>query len=195
MEEIPSPAPTPFWNDCSWYRQLWLERDYKALLERISKSSVIAGAGCIGSVYSRLYEGAAYKALGDLDRAGRAYEKARAELENAMSEHPGNPDIGLALAEAYAGLGQRDDAIRQGMQAVAAVPISMDALHGADLRWNLAHIYLMVGEHDTALDLIEDLLSIPSQVSVQWLRVDPTWDPVRDHPRFQQLLVKHREVG
>ncbi|MGB6369287.1 MAG: tetratricopeptide repeat protein, partial [Thermoanaerobaculia bacterium] len=194
LERIP-PPPDPLWYECSWYRQLWLERDYKALLERISTSSVIAGAGCIGSVYSRLYEGAVYKALGDLDRAGTAYEKARAELEDAITEHPGNPDVGLALAEAYAGLGQKDDAIREGMQAVAAVPLSMDALHGADLRWSLTHVYLMVGEHDTALDLIEDLLSIPSQVSVPWLQVDPTWDPVRDHPRFQQLLVKHREAG
>ena len=196
LEEIGSPAAEVApWNDCFWYRQLWLERDYRALLERISKSSEIAGAGCTGSVYSRLYEGAAYTALGEEDRARRAYEKAREELEKAVTENPDDPVRGLALAEAYAGLGRNKDAIRVARRAVAVMPLSRDAVMGANLQRNLAHIYLMVGEPETAIDLIDELLSIPSEVSVQWLQVDPTWDPVRDHPRFQQLLEKYREVG
>ena len=46
-----------------------------------------------------------------------------------------------------------------------------------------------------ALDLIEELLSIPCQLSVGLLRLDPVWDPLRDNPRFQALLEKYDTNG
>ena len=55
----------------------------------------------------------------------------------------------------------------------------------------LAKIYTRVGETDKALDLIDELLSIPCDLSVGLLRLDPVWDPLRDHPRFQALLEKY----
>jgi hypothetical protein len=49
----------------------------------------------------------------------------------------------------------------------------------------------LVGEYDAALDEIEYLLSIPSWFSVPLLRLDPRWDPLRDHPRYKDLLRRH----
>jgi hypothetical protein len=46
----------------------------------------------------------------------------------------------------------------------------------------------MVGEHDGAIDQIEYLLSVPGEMSIPLLRLDPAWDPLRDHPRFQKLV-------
>jgi hypothetical protein len=40
--------------------------------------------------------------------------------------------------------------------------------------------------------VIERLLEKPSFLSVHTLRLDPRWDPIRDHPRFKALLAKHR---
>lgn len=54
----------------------------------------------------------------------------------------------------------------------------------------MAEIYAIFGEYDAAIDQIELLLSIPSVMSVQWLQVDPIWDPLRDHPRFQKLIAE-----
>ncbi len=59
---------------------------------------------------------------------------------------------------------------------------------GPEMTANLAVIYVMVGEQNAALDQIEYLLSIPSILSVPLLRIDPQWDPLRNHPRFQKLL-------
>jgi TolB-like protein/Tfp pilus assembly protein PilF len=56
---------------------------------------------------------------------------------------------------------------------------------------DLAFIYVLVGEYDAALDAIEHLLSIPSRFSVPLLRLDPRWDPLRDHARYKALLRRH----
>ena len=55
----------------------------------------------------------------------------------------------------------------------------------------LAEIYIMVGEYDRAIERIEYLLSIPSLMSRPLLEVDPLYDPLRYHPRFQALLEKY----
>jgi hypothetical protein len=42
-----------------------------------------------------------------------------------------------------------------------------------------------------ALDQLEQLLTIPGGKSTKVLRLEPQWDPLRDHPRFQRLLEEY----
>jgi hypothetical protein len=59
---------------------------------------------------------------------------------------------------------------------------------------NLAIVYTMLGEFDAALNQIDYLLSNGAGVSlltVPMLRIDPTWDALRNHPRFQKILETH----
>jgi hypothetical protein len=60
---------------------------------------------------------------------------------------------------------------------------------------NLARIYTVVGEYEEAIDRLEYLLSVPGGgdfiwdfISVAQLRLDPQWNPLRDHKKFQRLL-------
>jgi len=46
----------------------------------------------------------------------------------------------------------------------------------------------MVGEFDAAIDQIKYLLSIPGEMSIPLLELDPTWDSLRAHPRFKKLF-------
>ena len=73
-------------------------------------------------------------------------------------------------------------AVRAGEHAAGLVPISKDALEGAAYAVGLARIYARVGEADRALDLLEELLSIPSWVSVPFLRLNPVWGPPARSP-------------
>jgi hypothetical protein len=70
-------------------------------------------------------------------------------------------------------------------------PVEKEAYIGPWLVENLALIYTRVGEVELAIDELDYLLSIPSKFSVSVLRLDPRWDPLRDHPRFQELLEKY----
>lgn len=85
-----------------------------------------------------------------------------------------------------------DEALKEGKLAVELNPVSEDALFGPTRIEELAHIYVIVEEYDLAIDKLEHLLSIPSYISVPWLKLDPKWDPLRRHPKFQRLLEKYQ---
>lgn len=52
----------------------------------------------------------------------------------------------------------------------------------------LARIYIMTGEPEQAISQLETILKIPYLLLPAWLRVDPTFDPLRTHPRFRRLV-------
>ena len=63
---------------------------------------------------------------------------------------------------------------------------------GPKTEQNLASIYAVVGRADDALDLIEKLLGMAydDSLTLTDLRLDPVWDPIRDHERFRALVAE-----
>lgn len=83
----------------------------------------------------------------------------------------------------------KEEAPREGRRAVELLPETEDAVDGPTFQISLARIYLMVGEPDQAIALLEHLVSIPSGLSAHELRIDPTRDSVRRDRRFQKLVA------
>jgi tetratricopeptide (TPR) repeat protein len=124
---------------------------------------------------------------------GRAYyDSARVMLETASKNRLSDGRYHSLLGIAYAGLGRYEDAIRLAEEAVEMSPVDKDALYGPYWVANLAEVHLMAGNHDEAIDQLERLLSLPAVESIPLLQVDPIWDPLRDHPRFQALVAKYQ---
>ena len=115
-----------------------------------------------------------------------------AEMRVAYSERrkPTGPEA-ILLGMAYAYLGRKAEAIRVAESAVAREREAGNLRRHARFTWVLAEIYATTGEYDAAIDRLEYLLSIPYPMTVSVLRLDPLWDPLRDHPRFQALLAKY----
>jgi serine/threonine protein kinase/tetratricopeptide (TPR) repeat protein len=118
---------------------------------------------------------------------------ARMALEKRMSEHPEDPRFHTDLGKVYAFLGRKEEAIREGNQAVKLLPVSKDAFAGPGYVLDLTQILIFVGEYEEAIDKLEYLMSIPAgqDISVNTLRFSPDFDPLHDHPRFKRLIEKY----
>ena len=73
----------------------------------------------------------AYRLMGEPELAHASYDSARAILEKELDAHPDDHRIHSALGIAYAGLGRKEEAIREGKRGVELYPVSKDALHRA----------------------------------------------------------------
>ena len=98
-------------------------------------------------------------------------------------------DLQAIARLALASLGRKAEAIGEGRRAVEALPVERDGFLGPYVQLQLVRIYLLSGEPDRALDQLEPLLRIPFYLSPGWLRLDPAFEPVRTHPRFERLLA------
>ena len=88
-----------------------------------------------------------------------------------------------------AGLGRKEEAIREARRAVDLKPIAKDSVTGAGLVTNLALVYAWTGERDRALEQLEIIATIPAGPSYGDLRFNPCWDDLRVDKRFEKIIA------
>jgi len=129
-----------------------------------------------------------YALVNDAKRLRQNSEDAEKALAKQIAQTPDDGQLQVLRGLALAYLGRHDEAIREGERGLVLLPISRDAYTGAYLQHQLVRIYMILGEKEKALDLLEALLKVPYYVSPGWLEVDPNFIPLRGHPRFEKLL-------
>ena len=159
-------------------------REALAWLERFEAQSLHG----LEVIYPKsLLSGLAHDALGNSAQARTEYEAALPQLEAEVEKNPERARQHGFLARAYAGLGRKEDALREAKRAVELLPISKDAFVGAQVEVDRAEVEARVGETDAAIEHIQHLLSVPSLLSPAVLRIEPRWAPLRNDPRFRKL--------
>jgi len=126
---------------------------------------------------------------GEIGPARAAFLEAQQALEGLLGKPRAQADAQSYLALVYAGLRQKEAALESGLRATENLPASRDVIVGGSYLTQLAMAEAQVGEKESALNHIEQLLAIPAghALSRASLRVDPVWDPLRNDPRFQKL--------
>ena len=157
------------------------------------RDDLVAGfPGALCSKYTVI--GVARQAVHDDAGAHAALVKAKGFAEARLKQSPDDAAAHAQLAETLAWLGEKDAAVAEGKRAMELLPESKDAFEGPEITLSLATVYAIVGDNTRAIELLDGLLQRPSTVTVQVLKLNPIWDPLRNDPRFQALLQKYAKA-
>src|SRR6059058_4411787 len=135
------------------------------------------------------WDGVIARCQGDLAKARVAFTAARKEVEKTVEEQPDFAAGFSLLGMIDAGLERKEEALREGRRGCELLPISKDAIDGADLAINLAQIYAWTGEKDRAIEQIAAVERVPNTLSYGLLKLHPYWDSLRGDPRFEKIVA------
>ena len=138
------------------------------------------------------FEALAARMLGDTSKADSAFGAARVQAASAViADATSARKLGL-LAMIDAGLGHRQEAVREARRAYdLSSNVAIDAPVAA---CNLAVVYAWTGQSDLALAVLEEWITRPAganepdQPTYGDFRLNPVWDPLRNDPRFEKLV-------
>src|SRR5437773_3585230 len=125
----------------------------------------------------------------DETKARAAFAAARTKQEKLVQEQPNYGPVLCVLGLIDAGLGRKEEALREGRRAVDLLPVTKDSINGAHMIEYYAMIAAWVGEKDLACEQLAKVVQMPGTISYGQLKLLPFWDPLRGDPRFDKIVA------
>jgi TolB-like protein/Tfp pilus assembly protein PilF/predicted Ser/Thr protein kinase len=138
---------------------------------------------------SRFMEGLVGRMEKDDAKARAAFTVARAEQEKLVRANPDDPGALAVLGLIDAGMGRKEEALREGRRAVELLPVEKDSINGAVMIACLATIAAWIGDKDLACQEIVASIHYSSYLSYGQLKLMPWWDPLRGDPCFEKIVA------
>jgi eukaryotic-like serine/threonine-protein kinase len=134
--------------------------------------------------------GGTWKLLGDMAKAHAYADTARMAFAAQSKAFPEAAQIHELLGRALALGGWKQEAVQEAELSLRLRETELDWSTGPYVRFQVARILIQSGELDKALDLIEPLLKSPgSDVTPAYMRIDPSFAPLKGNPRFEKLVA------
>jgi tetratricopeptide (TPR) repeat protein len=115
-------------------------------------------------------------------------DSAIIDLKEKVKKFPDDDRFYASLGWCHAIIGDYKEAIACGKKAVELKPVKLDALQGTNREVDMMDIYILTENYDLALDKMEHLLSVPSDIHTGQIVIDPFYDKLRDLPRFKEII-------
>jgi tetratricopeptide (TPR) repeat protein len=132
-----------------------------------------------------------WKLLGDLNRAHAYADTARMAFLDHLRQFPDEAQQHELLGRALALGGWKKEAVQEAELSLRMRETSLDASTGPYVKFQVARILIQSGEPEKALDLIEPLLRTNgSDLTPAYMRIDPSFLPLKGNPRFEAILAK-----
>ena len=160
------------------------EENYQEALEELSNIAVDTFEFNYYFITKNQLQAKIYGLLGYVPKEQEQYNSARGILEDKVQEYPDEARFHGSLSLIYAGLGRKDEAIKEAKLAIKFNPF------GKIKNSILPRVYVMVGEYNKAVDALEDVLDSLSFVSVPLINIHPDFKPLHNNTRFQHLIQK-----
>jgi TolB-like protein/tRNA A-37 threonylcarbamoyl transferase component Bud32/Tfp pilus assembly protein PilF len=145
---------------------------------------------------TRLFlEGVTARMTKDDTKAQSAFIAARTEQEKTVQAEPNYGPAVCLLGLIDAGLGRKDEALREGRRAVELLPVEKDSINGPAMIKYLAMIAAWVGDKDLACEQLAIAIRYPNSPSYGQLKLFPFWDPLRGDPRFEKIVASRAPKG
>jgi TolB-like protein/Tfp pilus assembly protein PilF len=138
-------------------------------------------------------EGVIARMTKDDAKARAAFTAVRAEQEKVVESQPEYGPALCVLGLVDAGLGRKEEALREGRRAVELLPVEKDSINGALMIEYLAMIAAWTGEKDLAYEQLAMAIRLPGFLSYGQLKLLPYWDPLRGDPRFDKLVEESKK--
>ncbi len=135
-----------------------------------------------------LMEGIMARMSNEDNKARAAFVAARAEQDKIVQAQPNYGPALCVLGLIDAGLGRKEEALREGRRAVELLPVEKDAINGPLMIEYLAMIAGWIGDKDLACEQLPIAIPPPSPISYGQLKLLPFWDPLRGDPRFEKIV-------
>ncbi len=168
------------------------QREFEAYLRLFESDPLfIAAAKAPGAAgFPDLLAGQGLLQLGDKEQARERFQSALRAMETEQRRYSDEDGERIAYkAMVYAYLGQREAAEASMSRALELLPESKDRMKGVTVRWTNASMLTVLGDKQKALDELEYQLQVSNGLTEWELYLDPTWDPLRDEPRFQAMVA------
>ena len=122
-------------------------------------------------------------------------EHARGLVEARVRERADDKNALIQLAWIDVARNREVEALKLAQRSSELLPPEKDAVGGSIALGGLAEIEARTGHTSEAVKTLQRVLSIPAGLSIQRIKIDPVWDPIRNDPGFQQLLARKELVG
>ena len=138
-----------------------------------------------------LWSAAAHDLRGDARAARAANDSALVIADSGIRQYPQDFSPHESRGMALAGLGRRAEALDE-VRKIRENYLFKDVWVRERMVIGIARIHALLGDVDGTVDNLEQILKERyAGLTIHQLRLQPDWDRVRAHPRFQALLNRY----